>query len=122
MMERFGDGMGPFWVTQTSPALLALKEPPMRIRFSIQGTVRDGETGAGVPGLFVKAFDKDLLFDDLLGSAITGADGSFVITTESSDFREFFEVRPDLYLRVFHRDRVREIWSSKDAVRWSAGR
>jgi hypothetical protein len=94
----------------------------MSIRFIIQGRVRDGETGAGVPGLFVKAYDKDLLFDDLLGSAITGADGSFDIISESSDFRNFFEARPDLYLRVFYRDRVKEIWSSKDAVRWSAGR
>ena len=90
----------------------------MTIRFTITGTVRQAENGIGVPGLFVKAYDKDLLFDDLLGTAITGTDGSFEIISEASDFREFFERRPDLYLRVFRADRKTEIWSSKEAVRW----
>lgn len=67
-------------------------------------------------------YDKDLLFDDLLGTAITTADGSFEIVSESSDFREFFELRPDLYLRVFRADRITEIWSSEESVRWDAGR
>src|SRR5438552_5765676 len=94
----------------------------MTIRFTITGTVRQAENGIGVPGLFVKAYDKGLLFDDLLGTAITGTDGSFEIVSEASDFREFFERRPDLYLRVFRSDRKTEIWSSKEAVRWRAGR
>ena len=94
----------------------------MSIRFTIVGLVREAESGVGLPGLFVKAYDKDLLFDDLLGTAITGADGSFEIVAESDDFRDFFETRPDLYLRVFHADRITEIWSSKESVRWNAGR
>jgi hypothetical protein len=93
----------------------------MTIRFTITGTVRQAENDIGVPGIFVKAYDKDLLFDDLLGTAITGTDGSFEIISEASDFREFFERRPDLYLRVFGPDRKIEIWSSKHAVRWNAG-
>src|SRR6185369_4223816 len=92
------------------------------IRFTIKGVVREAESGIGIPGLFVKAYDKDLLFDDLLGTAITNADGSFEIVSESGDFREFFELRPDLYLRVFRADRKTEIWSSKESVRWQAGR
>ncbi len=92
------------------------------IRFTIKGIVREAETGIGIPSLFVKAYDKDLLFDDLLGSAITGADGSFEIISEASDFREFFDVRPDLYLRIFRPDRITEIWSSEESVRWNAGR
>lgn len=94
----------------------------MSIRFTLIGIVREAETGIGIPGLFVKAYDKDLLFDDLLGTATTNADGSFEIVCESSDFREFFERRPDLYLRVFRSDRITEIWSSEEAVRWNAGR
>jgi len=93
----------------------------MTIRFTITGFIREAETGVGVGGLFVKAYDKDLLFDDLLGTAVTTADGSFEIVSESSDFREFFEVKPDLYLRVFAVDHETELWSSEDSVRWNAG-
>src|SRR5271167_3455100 len=89
----------------------------MMIRFTITGAVRQAENDIGVPGLFVKAYDKDFLLDDLLGTAITAADGAFEIISESSDFREFFERRPDLYLRVFRSDRKTEIWSSKKSVR-----
>jgi hypothetical protein len=94
----------------------------MSIRFTVAGFVREAESGIGIPGLFVKAYDKDLLFDDLLGTAVTNADGSFEIVTESSDFREFFDIKPDLYLRIFGSDRLTEIWSSEEAVRWNAGR
>jgi hypothetical protein len=94
----------------------------MSIRFTLFGIVREAETGIGIPGLFVKAYDKDLLFDDLLGTAITNADGSFEIVSESSDFRDFFERRPDIYLRIFSADRDTEIWSSEEGVRWNAGR
>ncbi len=93
----------------------------MSIRFTIVGVVRETESGIGVPGLFVKAYDKDLLFDDLLGTATSSADGSFEIVSESSDFREFFDQRPDLYLRVFTSAHGEEIWSSKEFVRWNAG-
>jgi hypothetical protein len=94
----------------------------MSLRFAIAGIVREAESGLGVPALFVKAYDKDLLFDDLLGTAITNADGSFEIVSEASDFRDFFERRPDIYLRVFFDDRTTAIWSSEQSVRWNAGR
>lgn len=94
----------------------------MAIRFTIAGVVREAESGIGIPGLFVKAYDRDLLFDDLLGTAITNAEGSFEIVSEASDFREFFERRPDLYLRILGADRRKQLWSSKEHVRWHAGR
>lgn len=92
------------------------------LRFFIQGLVREAETGIPLPGLFVKAYDKDLLFDDLLGSAFTGVGGSFEIVTEASDFRDLFERKPDLYLRIYAPDRETLLFSTKDAVRWNAGR
>jgi hypothetical protein len=92
------------------------------IRFTLVGSVREQESGGGVAGLFVKAYDADLLFDDLLGSAVTAADGSFEIVCEQDDFRELFEQRPDIYLRVLARDRATEIWTTEDGVRWRAGR
>lgn len=91
------------------------------IRFHLRGTVREEGTGLGVAGLFVKAYDKDLLFDDLLGSAVTGPRGEFEIVTEARDFRDFFERRPDMYLRIYATDRETVLYDSEDAVRWNAG-
>jgi hypothetical protein len=75
-----------------------------------------------LPELFVKSYDKDLLFDDLLGSAITDTQGKFDIICELSDFRDFFEKRPDIYFKVFRADRTTLIYSTENAVRWNQGR
>jgi hypothetical protein len=91
------------------------------IRFSIGGTVREAETGLGLVGLFVKAYDKDLLFDDLLGTALTGPRGQFEVVSEAGDYREFFETKPDLYVRTFTHDQGSELYSTEEAVRWHAG-
>jgi hypothetical protein len=45
--------------------------------FRIRGTVKAAETGVGLSGLFVKAYDKGNLFDDLLGSTYTREGGHF---------------------------------------------
>lgn len=92
------------------------------ISLHLRGHVRVAETGAGAPGLFVKAYDKDLLFDDLLGTAVTGPDGEFAIVSEAGDFRDLFERRPDVYLRVYDDDRETVLYATEDAVRWNAGR
>jgi len=92
------------------------------ITFKIHGYVREAETGIGVSGLLVKAYDKDLLFDDLLGSAKSGPDGKFEIINELRDFRDFFDVKPDIYLRILTPDGQKEIFSTKEGVRWQAGR
>jgi hypothetical protein len=82
------------------------KKGDVVIRIQLRGVVREAETGLGVAGLFVKAYDKDLLFDDLLGSAVTGPGGEFEVVTESRDFRDLFERRPDVYVRVYAADRT----------------
>lgn len=91
------------------------------IRLHLSGTVRDAETGVGVSGLYVKAYDEDLLYDDLLGSAVTDRRGRFEITSEGSDFREFFEKDPEVYLKVFGPDRETLLYESEDSVRVGAG-
>ena len=91
------------------------------ITFRIKGSVRVAETGVGLPGLYVKAYDKDLLFDDVLGSAATDASGRFEVVSEMRDFREFFDVKPDIYLRIYNRGGGRLIHSTEDAIRWNAG-
>ena len=72
----------------------------MILRFWVEGTVEDSETGLPLVGLIVRAFDKDFLFDDDLGFSITDELGHFSIHFTEDDFRDFAERSPDLYLRV----------------------
>jgi hypothetical protein len=52
-------------------------------------------------GLIVSAFDEDLLFDDHLGTTTTDELGRFLIEFTEDAFRDFAELDPDLYLRVY---------------------
>jgi hypothetical protein len=74
------------------------------IAFTISGLIPERESGLALAGLFVKAFDYDLVFDDLPGPATSDARGRVRITTELSDFRDFFDKRPDLSFRVYSGD------------------
>jgi hypothetical protein len=75
----------------------------------ICGRVTVCATGQPVGGVIVKAFDRDWLQDDALGSATTDATGRFVLYYAGADFREtIFSPNiniewtggPDLYFRV----------------------
>lgn len=68
--------------------------------FKISGQVQEAESGQGVPGVIVSAFDKDHRFDDLLGEVMSNADGNFQITYNDRKFRDLFEKKPDIYLTV----------------------
>ena len=92
------------------------------ITFRIKGVVKEKETGHPLPGLFIKSYDKDLLFDDLLGSAFSDQIGKFDIICELSDFKDFFEKKPDIYFKVFNKDRTSLIHTTKDAIRWNVGK
>ena len=93
----------------------------MSLQFRISGRVLDRQTGAGVSGVMVRAYDKDLLFDDLLGTATTGSDGAFELRYAESDFRELFERRPDVYLSLYDGP-GKFLLHTKDAIRWNAGK
>lgn len=90
------------------------------VTFRIRGVVREKESEVPLPGFFIKAFDKDLLFDDLLGSAFSDELGRFEILTELSDFKEIFDSKPDLYFRVYRSDRTTLVYSTEKAVLWNA--
>jgi len=89
--------------------------------FTIKGRICEEESGTGIAGLVVKAVDRDLLFDDLLGSTVTDAGGRFQIDYEEEDFRELFEKRPDIVVSVKTADRKRLLYTSKRPVRCRAG-
>jgi len=98
----------------------AAPAPPGAERFVVAGVVRERESGRPLPGLVVRAFDRDLVSDDYLGSATTDGDGRYEVRFTADAFQELFDRHPDLYVRVFD-PAGREVASTEDAVRWDAG-
>ncbi len=87
--------------------------------FKITGRIREKESGLGVSGLHIRAYDKDMLFDDLLGTATSDEKGFFSMQYSDKDFRELFDVRPDIYLAVYAPP-MRLLLDTKGTVRWEA--
>lgn len=89
--------------------------------FLIYGEVVVKETGKALAGLTVEALDKDLLFDDRLGSAVTDKAGKFEIRYDKSDFIDLFlDPKPDIFLRVLNAA-GKLLHTSKDHIRYNAG-
>lgn len=85
--------------------------------FTSSGLIPERESGPTLAGLFVKAFDKALVLDDMPGSATSDARGRVRITTELSDFPDFFDKRPDFYFRVYSGDRGTLLHTTEHAMR-----
>jgi hypothetical protein len=84
----------------------------------LTGKVIDRETGHGVPGLRVETWDKDLICNDLVGTAMTDDQGTFQIEFDQSDFQDLFlDRQPDLFFRVFRENQL--IKSTEDSVLWN---
>lgn len=60
--------------------------------------VYEDETPAA--GLTISLYDKDLVFDDVLGTTLTDSSGKFKIIYRTEAFRDLFEQKPDLYIEV----------------------
>ena len=87
--------------------------------FKIKGIVVEKESGKCLSGLIVKAYDKDLIYDDILGSTETDQDGKFQITYEEKDYQELFESKPDIYLEIKSK-KAEKIYSSEEKIRFGA--
>jgi hypothetical protein len=85
----------------------------------IVGTIVEEETGRPLAGLQVRAFDKDLIFDDKLGTAVTDEQGKFRIHYSPADFSllEGMETVPELYIRVFDATRKKLLYTTEKAIR-----
>jgi hypothetical protein len=86
----------------------------------IRGRVTDAQ-GRGVGGLTVNLYDKDWFWHDRLGQAETDEDGNYILSYHTEDFRDVFERKPDLFLRVLDAN-GKTLFSTKRTVRHEAGR
>jgi len=88
--------------------------------YRVRGTIEEAETGRPLGGLIVRAFDRDLLFDDKLGFATSDERGAFEIRFGPEAFRDVRESHPDLYLRVYDAEGTGLLHETTDAIRWNA--
>lgn len=66
----------------------------------------------------MEGWDKDLIWNDVVGSAITNEQGTFVISFTASYFKELFlDRQPDLFFKVFREDAL--IKSTEDSILWN---
>ncbi|MEI7898004.1 MAG: hypothetical protein WCJ26_13280 [bacterium] len=85
-----------------------------------RGKVTD-EQNNGLKGLTISLYDKDLLFDDVLGTTTTNENGNFEIIYRTEAFKGLFDKKPDIYLKVLD-NRGTVLYTSKKKVRPEAGR
>ncbi len=86
--------------------------------FQIQGRIVDRATRRGVAGLRVEAWDKDRIFKDLAGSAVTDTEGTFRMKLDDSVFKGSLAGRKlELFFKVF--DDGGLIQSTENSVSWT---
>jgi len=89
-----------------------------RKKYIINGRIIDIKTKQSLAGLRVEAWDKDLLIDDLISNTRTDRRGHFKMEFSTSYFSELFTDRnPDLYFKIFHKDKL--IKSTEKDILWN---
>jgi hypothetical protein len=86
--------------------------------YNVTLLVTEAKTKRGVPNLTAEAWDKDLIFDDLVGSATTDNEGKALFTFDRKYFAELFlDNKPDLYFKIFYKKKL--IYSTEKSVTWN---
>ena len=88
--------------------------------FHVSGSVLEDETERPLAGMLVRLYDKDVVLDDFLGETRTNAAGRFELAFTEAQFKDVFETRPDLYLRVYDPSGTRLLHSTESEVRFNA--
>ncbi|MCX7114195.1 MAG: hypothetical protein NTX45_29825 [Proteobacteria bacterium] len=86
----------------------------------VQGHISNAK-GKGLPGMVVNVYDKELLFDDRLGTTETDKNGDYRLVYRTCEFLDLIEKRPDLYLNITDRG-GKLCYTSEQAVNYDAGR
>jgi hypothetical protein len=86
----------------------------------VRGKVTDEEK-KGIKNLTISLYDKDLIFDDKLGTTLTDESGNFEIIYRTEAFKGLFESNPDIFLKVLD-SRGKVLYTSRKEVRPEAGR
>lgn len=87
-------------------------------RYRIFGCTINKNTGKGIEGLLVEAWDKDLICDDLVGRTLTDEQGNFQMEFDDSYFKDLFiDQDPDLFFRVFRKKKL--LASTENEVIWN---
>lgn len=87
-------------------------------KINITGFIFNQKTKKAIANLKVEAWDKDMVVDDLVGSAVTDSNGRFEITFSRKYFSELFlDRKPDLFFKIFKESQL--IKSTKESVLWN---
>ncbi|MCP4117250.1 MAG: carboxypeptidase regulatory-like domain-containing protein [Desulfobacteraceae bacterium] len=97
------------------------EEPPAEPgRWIVKGRVADLD-GRGIAAAKVSLYDKDLVFEERLGTTLTDDDGNFMASYEVEEFPDLFEAKPGIYLKVLD-ENGKLLYASKKKVKCRAGR
>ena len=89
--------------------------------FLINGTVLDEQTRHPIAGIYIEAWDKDLIYDDLVGATTTNQSGEFQFRFDDTYFQTLFlDRRPDIFFKILHNGAV--IKSTEDSVLWNVSK
>lgn len=112
--QRMQD-MGDSGIVESKLASLINKEVDARKpkRFTVSGEVRH-ETGDPLPKVIVKAYDRDLRKEQMLGVAVLDTKGKYLITYSSVQFRKAEKENADLIVRAF--DESGFLFSESDII------
>lgn len=93
-------------------------ENVMPRKIIITGKVIEINSGVGIKGLNVEAWDKDFRSKHIIGTALTNDEGVFKITFDQTEFAGVFKDKnPDVYFKVFDGERL--LASTEREVYWN---
>ncbi|MGH9462514.1 MAG: IPT/TIG domain-containing protein, partial [Vicinamibacteria bacterium] len=74
--------------------------------FRVRGRVVDTAYNRPLPGIHVRAYDKDPIRDDLLGHDQTDALGDFEVCFFERDYKEVVQKQPEIYVSLFDAEKA----------------